>query len=340
MLRCSIDPEAPGKSHGYLGLIHSDHRHAHSIIPVPITVINGGAGPTALITAGVHGDEYAGIVAVRQLIEELRPGMVSGRVILMPQLNTPACQADCRVSPLDGGNLNRVFPGSATGAPTEQIAHHIEEVLLPQVDFVLDIHSGGTTATYLPSAFIYGRRDSLMPAKVKAAKAFGAGITLLVEAPLSAGSLLGACDRKGVTGIAAEISGGATLQNSAISMARAGIYRLLHHWNLISSLPDDVSAGDKTRFVKLSFGPESAIVAPVDGAVVPQKEIGDRVGEGELAARLFPMDDFSRPPTDLRFGQDCIITSMIARAFVSRGDFIYLTGIPVDLSDYLQAPDS
>lgn len=331
MLTASIDLDAPGKHHGFLGLIHSDHRHAHSVIPIPVSVVNGGDGPTVLITAGVHGDKYAGIAAVRQLIAELDPEAVTGRVILLPQLNYPACLENTRVSPLDGENLNRVFPGAANGSPTGQIAHYLEETLLPQVDFAVDLHSGGTTARYVPSGFLYRRDGDLMDAKLAAARAFGLATTLVVDAPISAGSLLGACDRTGVPAIAAEISGGATLEREPIAAGRAGLYRLLVHWGVLETAPDDVPAGVETSYVRLAFGPDRAVVAPVSGLVVPQQSIGDAVRAGEVAARLYPMEDQGAPPLTLHFPQDGVVTSMIARADVRRGDFVYLTGVPIDL---------
>lgn len=331
MLTASFDLDAPGKHHGYLSLIHSDHRHAHSVIPIPVTVVNGGDGPTVLITAGVHGDEYAGIAAVRQLIAELKPEAVTGRVILLPQLNYPACLESTRVSPLDGENLNRVFPGAPIGSPTGQIAHFLEETLLRQVDFAVDLHSGGTTARYVPSGFLYRRDGDLMAAKRAAARAFGLATTLVVDAPLSAGSLLGACDRRGVPAIAAEISGGATLEREPINSGRAGLYRLLVHWGVLEAAPEDVPAGVETSFVQLAFGPDRAVVAPVSGFVVPQRGIGDAVRANDVAVRLYPMEDQSQPPLTLHFSQDGIVTSMIARADVRRGDFVYLTGMPIDL---------
>jgi uncharacterized protein len=42
---------------------------------------------------------------------------------LLPAVNYPAVMASRRVSRIDGGNLNRSFPGDAAGTPTEMISH-------------------------------------------------------------------------------------------------------------------------------------------------------------------------------------------------------------------------
>jgi len=325
MLTPTIDLDAKGVQHGILPLIHSDHRHAHSVIPIPITVIHRGAGPTVLITAGVHGDEFAGILAARQLIADL-PAMSSmGRIIIVPQLNLPACRVTQRVSPLDGENLNRVFPGSASGTPTQQIAHYLEEHLLPEVDFCLDLHSGGTTARYVPSAFLYRRDGALMDAKLAAARAFGLGVTLVVDAPMTAGSLLGACDRNGVPAIACEVGGGATLDRAAIKTTHAAALRVLHHLGTLPEPPED--APSNTQLVRFRFGAPSAVLAPVSGGLIPGVDPGDLVKAGEIAAHLYPMEDQSQPPVVLRVPHDGMVTSVIARADVRAGDMVCLIGV-------------
>ncbi|MEL7114321.1 MAG: succinylglutamate desuccinylase/aspartoacylase family protein [Pseudomonadota bacterium] len=326
MLSPTIDLNARGVQHGILPLIHSDHRHAHSVLPIPITVIHRGAGPTVLVTAGVHGDEYAGILAARQLIAELPEMELAGRVIILPQLNLPACRGVSRVSPLDGQNLNRVFPGAATGTPTEQTAHYIEEGLLPEVDFCLDLHSGGTTARYVPSAFLYRRDGALMAAKRAAARAFGLEVALIVDAPISAGSLLGAADRKAVPAIACEIGGGATLNRADIATTRAATLRLLHHLGTLPAVPEGVPPPVPPRYVRLAFGAVHAVLAPFSGGVIPTADPGDLVRKGDVVAHLYPMEDQSAPAWTLRSPHDGMITSVIARADVRAGDILCLVG--------------
>ncbi|MFO0635458.1 MAG: succinylglutamate desuccinylase/aspartoacylase family protein [Nannocystaceae bacterium] len=74
-------------------------------------------GPTALVQAGIHGDEIAGVHALAELLEEdLRP--THGRLIVVPVMNPPAYRARERMAP-GGLDLNRCFPGDAQ-APTRE----------------------------------------------------------------------------------------------------------------------------------------------------------------------------------------------------------------------------
>jgi predicted deacylase len=75
-------------------------------------------GPTALIQAGIHGDEVAGVHALQELLEEgLRPDR--GRLLVVPVMNPPAYRARQRACP-DGLDLNRQFPGDPEGVRYEQ----------------------------------------------------------------------------------------------------------------------------------------------------------------------------------------------------------------------------
>ena len=62
-IAAEINYEADGKQTGYLRLLHSVHRSAYGWIPIPIVQIKNGDGPTLLLMAGNHGDEYEGQVA-------------------------------------------------------------------------------------------------------------------------------------------------------------------------------------------------------------------------------------------------------------------------------------
>jgi len=139
-----IDYEKTGKQVGVLHLPYSVTRSGYGMIDIPLAVIKNGRGPSILLMAGNHGDEYEGQVTLLRLIHDLKPADISGRIIVMPAANLPAAMAGARISPLDEGNLNRAFPGEPTGTPTWQIAHYVDSVLVPLCDAWADLHSGGS----------------------------------------------------------------------------------------------------------------------------------------------------------------------------------------------------
>lgn len=269
-----IDLGAAGKHFGHLRVPHSSHESAYGWIAIPIAVIRGSAGPDVLLTAGNHGDEYEGQIALLKLMRALEPTAVHGRVIMIPQLNLPAAAAGRRTSPIDGGNLNRLFPGDPEGSPTSQIAHFVDSVLLPMTQFSLDIHSGGSSLEYLPCAFARLPEDAAMQRRQRAALlAFGAPITILVEKPQSNRTLSAAALARGHLHFATEIGGGGTTRPRTQAIADDGVRRLLAHLGVIADAPP---MSNPTRLMRV-VGPPHYVYAPVRGLFEPGFALGDVV---------------------------------------------------------------
>lgn len=113
-------------------------------------------GPATAVVTGIFGDKALGCLAVHELGRRLHGLDLRGTVVLVPAANPPALEAGTRLSP-DGLFLNRRFPGQATGALTDQIAHHVLAELRARVDAVVDLHSGTPTMA-LHYTYDYGDR--------------------------------------------------------------------------------------------------------------------------------------------------------------------------------------
>lgn len=335
-LTCSIDLEAPGKRIGHLELVWSDNRHAYGIIPVPIAVIAHGDGPTALVTAGVHGDEYEGLVIARRLIRDLEPSMVTGRIVVMPAVNLPAVRSGERVSPLDGENMNRAFPGKPGGAPTAAIADFIERRLLPETNVAIDLHSGGTQSIFTPCGYIYGFGDRDFRArKLAAAHAFGAPMTVVVAATSSGGSLSAACERHGIPMVATELGGAGILDRTALGVGHQGTLAVLRHAGILAG----DAAGRRTRLVHVASR-RTMVLSPADGLLEQASEPGDVVEPGQLAGRIWPLDDPSRAPVDVTHAVSGVVVARRATPLVQAGDAICHTGTPLADAAFLEPEGS
>src|SRR5262245_19299651 len=84
---------------------------------IPFTIVNGTApGPVLALVAGVHGMEYVPVVALQRLRAALDPASIAGTILLVHVANMPSFLGrTIYYSPVDGKNLNRVFPGKADG---------------------------------------------------------------------------------------------------------------------------------------------------------------------------------------------------------------------------------
>ena len=150
----SIDLQADGKRIGHLRINKITNTAGWASTFIHLGCIVNGSGPTVLVLAGNHGDEYAGQLAAMRLLQELQPEQVRGRVIVIPVLSPPASKANTRTWP-SGANFNRSFPGRPDGPPHEQLADYLTRVLFPMADVVIDMHSGGRSSTFLPCSHMH-----------------------------------------------------------------------------------------------------------------------------------------------------------------------------------------
>lgn len=125
---------------------------------IPVTVFHGASdGPVLAITMGVHGYEFAPILAGQDLLHRLDPAAMSGTVLLVRLAHVEAFERRVPfVNPFDRKNLNRVFPGRADGTQAERIAWALTTEVIRRCDAHIDVH-GGDGAEWLEEFVgIYG----------------------------------------------------------------------------------------------------------------------------------------------------------------------------------------
>ena len=300
-----VDFDRNGRQHGFLRLFHSVHSSAYGFIPIPIVVLKNGDGPTALLVSGTHGDEYEGQVALCNLVKSLDPARIRGRVIILPAANFPAAMAGRRTSPIDEGNLNRLFPGDPDGTVTEQIAYHIEHELVPMADLVCDLHSGGSSLMYVPSALFGGwRRDAENGEAARRAE----GVRL--AARLCRGSQPGrrpdAVGWRGrVTAVLAwapRRGGSGHVTRAALRIVERGVNNVLVHLGILPESAHIAPDGPK-RFLEVG-GAELFVYAPENGLFEPLVELGDMVRAGQPAARIHLPETPWAEPVTAHFARD------------------------------------
>ena len=309
---------------GDLRLKHSDNRQPLGYVPIPVCVINGGHGPTVLLTGGVHGDEFEGPAALLELSRALTSQEVHGRIIILPALNAPALRAGSRVSPLDGGNLNRSFPGDPDGGPTAMIAHLVEEVLLPECDGALDLHSGGNAACFAPCTLAgRDRHGAVSRTNLALADAFGAPL-VWVMGPLNDNrSLNAAATRKGIDMIAAELGGGGRVSPAALAIAHKGVRGFLKQMQVLEG-PLEHTSNRRVEFRSA----DQYLHAPRAGLFVPEFEAGDSVKAGQSAGAIYSVTEVERAPARLVFPVSGVILSQSHRGLVERGELLAAVAVP------------
>lgn len=331
-ISCDLDFDSDGKRLGNLNLSYSDNKHAFDHIPIPVAVIKNGAGPTVLLSAGNHGDEYEGQVILRRLIHQLEPAQINGRLIILPALNYPAVLDDSRVSPLDQGNLNRSFPGDEGGPPTLAIAHFVTSKLLPLADACIDLHSGGSRTYYLPLAFVCSCADpQIMQKNLAMSDTFDAPFTILVRGEDASTGFDPVAHNMGVPFISTELGGGANVDIGATEIGINGVNNVLRHLGVLES---QKTSQPRTRYLNGIDGTHH-VSAPFSGIFEPCHELGDRVAEGDIAGMLYSIEEVERQPLQLVFEKPGIVVVRRNGARVRRGGHVFLLAEEIDRKDLL-----
>jgi predicted deacylase len=202
-----------------------------------LTVAGAQPGPTLVVTAAVHGDEYEGVETIARLFRQVEPARLAGKLVMVAACNLPAYETMQRSSPIDGLNLARVFPGDAHGSITQRIAYWMSERLIRAADFYIDLHSGGV-AYDIPTLIGYIRDDGpLGQASLAGAQAFGAPVLWGHPLPLAPGRTVSTATDLGVPSLYTEAAGGGYARPDDLACFTQGVLNVMMHLGMWPGQP-------------------------------------------------------------------------------------------------------
>ncbi|MGF1626864.1 MAG: succinylglutamate desuccinylase/aspartoacylase family protein [Alphaproteobacteria bacterium] len=322
--------DSDGKRLSFIGVPLSIDRSPYFQVKVPICVVRNGDGPSVLLMAGNHGDEYEGELTLARLIRRLDPARVRGRVTILPMANVPAVRAARRCSPLDGGNLNRSFPGDPGGTPTQRIAYFLEQALFPRHGVMFDIHSGGTSMAHLPTALIERQADpECQQQALGLLRALGLGHGFVADNGPAAPTSLGAAARAGIIGVSGEFGGGGTVTPATMATTAAAVDRLLMATGSIRApvLSGDLAAPAPMRLLSLARHSQM-IFATRPGWWEPAVDIGTEVAAGDRAGWYHDLDRLQEEEMPLHFPEGGVVISMRLHTMCEPGDALIQVAAP------------
>lgn len=271
-------------------------------------------GPTALVVGGIHGDEYEGPAAVWRLAASLRPDDVAGTVILIPVASPPAWEAGTRVTPPDGVNLARVFPGSADGSPTERLAHFLFQSFGRRCDYLIDLHSGGVEYDFVPIA---GFRGEANPENPSFAAASAMGLGALWQLPDRPGVFSREVAQLGAVTVGAEYRGAGRLNNAGARDYALGIRACLSLWGIVEGPAPPTGPAQPIYTTRW-------LLCPATGVFTTQLRLGDRFTTGDTLAEIRdPRGDLLAAVVAHEPGTALALRS---KAYARQGDWAVLLG--------------
>lgn len=282
---------------------------------LPVILIAGAEpGPTFLITAGLHGDEYDGLEAALRISEELDPKALKGNVAVITRVNVRAFDQGRRWSSLDGLDLNRQFPGLRDGFMAQRLAWHMTNTILPDADFVLDYH-GGTSELEVVS---YGAivapsplQEELQPLlTVKHLWDWSETIGMR-------GTFIDVVAEAGKPFAIVEIGGNNTWREGPVMDGVRAARNLLRHQGMIAGDYENVPA--EQLVLRGTF-----VHADADGFLRPKVGLGDWVEEGQLLAEIY--DLLGQKRCDVRSRVKGVVNDIRTHPSVHCGEWLYLVG--------------
>ncbi|KAA1243654.1 succinylglutamate desuccinylase/aspartoacylase family protein [Aquimarina sp. RZ0] len=268
------------------------------------------AGPTVLITAGIHGDEINGVEIVRQIIAKKINKPARGSIICIPLLNVFGFLSMNRFFP-DGRDLNRVFPGTKNGSLASRFAYQFVNEILPVADLCLDFHTGGGSRFNAPHI----RLDFKNEKQIEYAKMFNAPFTMFSKN--LDGSYRSTCAKKGIDILLFE---GGKSQNSNREVAREGVQgtmRILNHLAMLNPEFTIPAKSENSIFIKKSFW----IRAKYSGLLHIKIPIGKSVEKGEILATI--TDPYGKMRHEVKATNKGYIINLNEAPIVYKGDAIF-----------------
>lgn len=244
-------------------------------------IIGQKSGQHLLITAGVHGDEFEPMAAVRRLMTEIEPQALRGKLTLVPCVNESAFRLGRRTGE-DGKDLARTCPGRADGSLTEQVAFALSE-LIRSTGYYIDLHTGGTGLMVLPlSGYTLHSDPNVLAVQRRMANVFGLDVVWGTDPNLDGRSLSVARDAN-VPAIYCEYLGGGRCDPAGIDAYVRGCRNVMIELGMLEGAPEI----PKPPLIVEDHRPGAGHMqvnhpSPMEGYFEPAVTLGQRVHVGDL----------------------------------------------------------
>lgn len=291
---------------------------------IPITIIHGAkAGPVLGLVAGTHGYEYAPIMAMQRFPAKVDPRELTGTVIIVHIANMPSfLSRTIYYSPVDGKNLNRVYPGKTDGTLSERIADAITREVIDKSDYVADLHCGDGNEALRPYSYWMTSGTSEVNAQSKEmALAFGLDHIVIDNErgsdPAKSVYTANTAITRGKPAITTETGGMGLVDAESVELAEAGAFNLLRHFKMLPGAP-------KRTANPIWIDRNEVLRATETGIFHAQVKPGLTIAAGATLGVL--TDFFGKTIQEVRAPFSGVILYVVATPPVSQGEPLAMVG--------------
>jgi predicted deacylase len=294
-------------------------------LEIPVAVVHGARpGPVLALVAGAHGTEYASIIAIEELIENLDAAEVSGTVILVPLLNTSSFEQKVpHVNPVDGKSMNRFYPGKADGTQTERALFQMTRQVVEKCDYLIDFHGGDLDEDLRPYSYWVktgnAKQDAVSRQMVLA---FGLG-TVIISAdrpadPNASRYLDATATSRGKPAITVEAGHAGTVEPGDVSALVDGTISVMR---LLKMLPGEPSMIENPVWIEAI----KTVASEQTGIFYPLVDRGTYVAKGMKLG--YVTDYVGRRIFDARAPEAGVVLYVCAVPSMKKGDTIANIGV-------------
>ena len=292
-------------------------------LSIPILVVKGTKpGKTIAVFGGVHGDEYHGPQGVRDLYNSLNPDELNGAFIGVPHSNIPAFNAGTRISPVDGLNLARIFPGNPNGSLTEKISHYLGVNIIQGSDFFIDLHDSGSYMSMPLLIGYYSGPNQIGRQSKNAAFVFGTDV-VWGHPEVSEGRSISYAHNLGIPWLYAECPGGGWLNLYQVEKYISGVKNVMEMLGIISF---ETNIFTPKHYLIGSGDVDKSIATNRKGYLLPEVDLLQQVTKGQTLGKVI---SFSGEEIEtIKSNATGVVICMRKTPSVKPGDIAFLiTGI-------------
>jgi len=288
-------------------------------INIPLVKILGRTrGSKALILCGMHGDEYTGLLIINKVLEQIKE--ISGELWIIPSANPLAHALGSRVTPIDGYDLNRKFPGDRNKELTDRIASAIFGIA-KKMDVVLDFHTF-SDPTVITSIFMNCGSRKTRNRTLNFVKIFNPDIVWQMNVQskneLKFVTALGPkISFEGVPNIAIELPQHYEITPEQIRRAVDGTIRVLNEAKITNM---KLERNKRTPI----FVEHSEIDSDISGIFISKKSLMEKVKKGDVIGSIIDINTFKKSRVTAH--ESGVLMVLKNNQFVSTGDRIFTIG--------------
>jgi predicted deacylase len=293
---------------------------------IPVTTIHGAAhGPVLALIAGNHGYEYPPILALQQFRNWVDPGKLRGAIVMVHVANMPSFLGrTVYFSPVDGKNLNRVYPGRIDGTVSQRIAFAITTEVIEKSDYVLDLHCGDGNESLRPYVYQTVTGNKKIDGDIaRLARAFGIDHILVDRGRPTDPARSLYCSTTAITrgkpAVTVESGFLGTTDSNSVEIIARGIQGVLRELNMIDGGPAPLSRATY-------LDPSEVLVSPETGILYPHVERDQTVKKGAVLAHI--TDFFGQKIAEIQAPFDGLVLYVVATPPITRGQPVACIGVP------------